>query len=76
MLRYSLIFFIVALAAAAFGFGGLVAGAVEIARSLSFVFLAVTIVTFIFGISELCTGTGLPTDSPVLRQSFQPEDPT
>ena len=37
MLRYAAIFFVVALIAAVFGFGGIAAGAVEIAKILFFV---------------------------------------
>lgn len=43
MLRYAVIFLVVALIAGVFGFGGIAAGAVEIARILFFVFIALFI---------------------------------
>jgi uncharacterized membrane protein YtjA (UPF0391 family) len=50
MLQYALVFFIVALIAAIFGFGGIAAGAVEIAKILFFIFLVVAVVTFVMGL--------------------------
>lgn len=50
MLRYALIFFIVALVAALFGFTGIAAGAVEIARILFFIFLVLFIVSLVAGL--------------------------
>jgi len=50
MLRYALIFFIIALIAALFGFTGIAAGAVEIAKILFFVFLVVAGVALIMGL--------------------------
>jgi uncharacterized membrane protein YtjA (UPF0391 family) len=50
MLRYALIFFIVALIAALFGFGGIAAGAVAIAKILFFVFLIMFLVTLLMGV--------------------------
>jgi uncharacterized membrane protein YtjA (UPF0391 family) len=50
MLRYALIFFIVALVAALFGFTGIAAGAVEIARVLFFIFLVLFIVSLVAGL--------------------------
>ncbi len=49
MLKWAAIFFVIALVAAVFGFGGIAAGAVEIARILFFVFLIVFLVTLIMG---------------------------
>ncbi|MGO9446363.1 MAG: DUF1328 domain-containing protein [Thiobacillaceae bacterium] len=49
MLKWAAIFFVIALVAAVFGFGGIAAGAVEIARVLFFVFLIVFLVTLIMG---------------------------
>ena len=46
MLRWTLIFLILAIVAAAFGFGGIAAGAVEIARILFFLF----VVLFVIGL--------------------------
>ena len=50
MLYYAAIFFVIALIAALFGFGGIAAGATEIAKILFFVFLLVTVVTLIMGL--------------------------
>ncbi|MDQ3260506.1 MAG: DUF1328 domain-containing protein [Pseudomonadota bacterium] len=52
MLQYAAIFFVIALIAALFGFGGIAAGAteIEIAKILFFVFLLVTAVTLILGL--------------------------
>ncbi|MCC7326148.1 MAG: DUF1328 domain-containing protein [Burkholderiales bacterium] len=49
MLGYSLVFFIIALVAALFGFGGIAAGATEIAKILFFIFLVLFIVSLIAG---------------------------
>ena len=50
MLRYALIFFIVALVAALFGFGGIAAGATEIAKILFFIFLVLFVVSLVAGL--------------------------
>lgn len=50
MLRWALIFFIVAIIAAVFGFGGIAAGATDIARILFFIFLIVFLVSLIMGL--------------------------
>lgn len=47
MLNYAIVFFVIALIAAVFGFGGIAAGAVEIAKILFFVFLVVAMITFV-----------------------------
>ncbi|MES2425301.1 MAG: DUF1328 domain-containing protein [Pseudomonadota bacterium] len=47
MLHYSVVFFVIALIAAVFGFGGIAAGAVEIAKVLFFIFVVLAIVSFI-----------------------------
>ena len=47
MLRYSVIFLVIALVAALFGFGGIASGAVEIAKILFFVFVIIAVVTFV-----------------------------
>jgi uncharacterized membrane protein YtjA (UPF0391 family) len=50
MLRYAAIFFVIALVAALFGFTGIAAGAVEVARILFFVFLVLFVGSLIFGL--------------------------
>lgn len=47
MLRYSVIFLVIALIAAVLGFGGIAAGAVDIAKILFFVFIAIAVITFV-----------------------------
>jgi uncharacterized membrane protein YtjA (UPF0391 family) len=49
MLRWSLIFFIVAIVAAIFGFGGIAGTTMGIAKILFFVFIALFILSLIFG---------------------------
>jgi uncharacterized membrane protein YtjA (UPF0391 family) len=50
MLHYAIVFFVIALIAALFGFGGIAAGAVEIGKLLFFVFLIIAAVTFVIGL--------------------------
>lgn len=50
MLYYALVFFIIAVIAAAFGFGGIAAGAASIAKILFFVFVVIFLVTLIMGL--------------------------
>ena len=49
MLHYAIVFFVLALIAALFGFGGIAAGAVGIAKILYFVFIVLAVVGFLFG---------------------------
>ena len=49
MLHYALVFFVIALVAALFGFGGIAAGAAGIAKVLFFVFLVLFVVSLIGG---------------------------
>lgn len=50
MLYYALVFFIVALIAAVFGFGGIATAAAGIAKILFFVFLVLFIVSLLTGL--------------------------
>lgn len=50
MLRYAAIFFVIAIIAAVFGFGGIAAGATEIAKILFFIFLVVFVLTLLLGL--------------------------
>jgi uncharacterized membrane protein YtjA (UPF0391 family) len=52
MLYYAVVFFVIALVAALFGFGGIAAGAVGIAKILFFVFLVVAILSAVLGLSR------------------------
>ena len=50
MLHYAVVFLVIALVAAVFGFGGIAAGAVCIAKILFFVFVVMAVVTFVVGL--------------------------
>jgi uncharacterized membrane protein YtjA (UPF0391 family) len=50
MLHYAGVFLVIALIAALFGFGGIAAGAVEIAKILFFVFVIMAVVTFVISL--------------------------
>jgi uncharacterized membrane protein YtjA (UPF0391 family) len=50
MLHYAVLFFVIALVAALFGFGGIAAGAVGIAKILFFVFLVLFVVSLLGGL--------------------------
>jgi uncharacterized membrane protein YtjA (UPF0391 family) len=52
MLRYALIFFVLALVAALFGFGGIAAGAVGIAKILFFGFLILAAVAIVANLTR------------------------
>jgi len=49
MLRYAVIFFIIAIIAGIFGFGGIAAGATEIAKVLFWIFVLIFVVSLVFG---------------------------
>jgi uncharacterized membrane protein YtjA (UPF0391 family) len=50
MLRYAVIFLIIAIIAAVFGFGGIAAGATEIAKILFFIFIVIFLATLLLGV--------------------------
>ncbi len=50
MLHYAIVFFVIALIAALFGFGGIAAGAAEIAKVLFFIFLVLFVVSLVVGL--------------------------
>jgi len=50
MLYWAAVFFVIALVAAVFGFGGIATGAAEIAKILFFIFLVIFIVAAVFGL--------------------------
>ena len=50
MLYYAAVFFVIAVIAALFGFGGIAAGATEIAKILFFVFLILFVVSTLAGL--------------------------
>jgi uncharacterized membrane protein YtjA (UPF0391 family) len=49
MLHYALVFFLIALVAAVFGFGGIAAGAAGIAKVLFFIFLVLFVASLLGG---------------------------
>ena len=49
MLHYAIVFFVIDLIAAALGFGGIAGSAVGIAKILFFVFLVLSVLSFLFG---------------------------
>jgi uncharacterized membrane protein YtjA (UPF0391 family) len=51
MLRYAAIFFVIAIIAALFGFGGIAAGASDVARVLFFLFLVMFLFSLIWGLA-------------------------
>ena len=61
MLSWSLTFFIVAIVAAVFGFGGIASGAAEIARVCFFFFIVLFVASLIYG---LVTGRKPPSALP------------
>jgi uncharacterized membrane protein YtjA (UPF0391 family) len=50
MLHYAVVFFVIALIAAIFGFGGIAASAVGIAKILFIVFAVLAVGSFVFGL--------------------------
>lgn len=50
MLHYAVVFFVIALIAALFGFGGIAAGAMGIGKVLFLVFAVLAVVSFLVGI--------------------------
>jgi uncharacterized membrane protein YtjA (UPF0391 family) len=52
MLYYAVVFLVIALIAALFGFGGIAAGAVGIAKVLFIIFIVLAIVSFVFGLAR------------------------
>ena len=47
MLHYAVVFFVIALIAAVFGFGGIAAGAMEIGKILFVVFAILALISFV-----------------------------
>ena len=51
MLRWALTFFVIAIIAGIFGFGGIASGAADIARICFFFFIVVFVVSLIWGLA-------------------------
>jgi uncharacterized membrane protein YtjA (UPF0391 family) len=58
MLRYAVIFFVIAIVAALFGFGGIASGAASIAKILFFIFITIAVITLLFGAFLFKKGKG------------------
>jgi uncharacterized membrane protein YtjA (UPF0391 family) len=52
MLRWALIFFVVAIIAAAFGFGGIASASAGIAQVLFFIFLVLFVISLVMGMAR------------------------
>jgi len=50
MLHYAVVFFVIALVAALFGFGGIAAGAASIAKILFVLFAILAVASFLYGL--------------------------
>ncbi|MBX3645826.1 MAG: DUF1328 domain-containing protein [Rubrivivax sp.] len=50
MLHYAVVFFVIALVAALFGFGGIASSAAGIAQVLFFIFLVLAVIGFVVGL--------------------------
>lgn len=50
MLRYALAFFLIAVVAGVFGFGGIAAGAAAIAKLIFWIFVAMLVVSLLVGL--------------------------
>jgi uncharacterized membrane protein YtjA (UPF0391 family) len=51
ILKWAVIFLLIALVAAMFGYTGIAAGAAEMAKILFFIFLAICIILFVLGLA-------------------------
>jgi uncharacterized membrane protein YtjA (UPF0391 family) len=52
MLYYAAVFFVIAIIAGIFGFGGIAVGAAEIARILFFIFIVIFLVSLVMGLGK------------------------
>lgn len=50
LLKWALIFFLISIVAAIFGFGGISAAAADVARILFFIFVVIFLVTLLMGV--------------------------
>lgn len=50
MIRWAIAFLVIALIAAVFGFGGIAAAAVDIARVLFLIFIVLFVISLVFGL--------------------------
>lgn len=59
MLYWAAVFFVVAIVAAVFGFGGIAAGAVSISKILFIIFLVLFLVSLLMGLTNRGGSTGI-----------------
>jgi uncharacterized membrane protein YtjA (UPF0391 family) len=52
MLHYALVFFLIAIVAAVFGFGGIAVASAGIAKILFYLFLVIFLVTLVMGVAR------------------------
>jgi uncharacterized membrane protein YtjA (UPF0391 family) len=60
MLRAAIIFFVIAIIAAFFGFGGVAGESAEIGKILLYVFLALAVISFVVSLAGGGRGRSLP----------------
>jgi len=58
LLKWSVVFLVIAIIAAVFGFGNIAEGAGDIAKVLFFLFLAICVMLFVLGLTVFRTVTG------------------
>jgi uncharacterized membrane protein YtjA (UPF0391 family) len=51
LLKWALVFLVISLVAALFGFGGIAEGAADISRVLFFIFVAICAILFVLGLT-------------------------
>lgn len=61
LLKWALVFFVVSLVAALFGFTGIAAGSAEIAKVLFYIFVAIFLVLLVLGVTVFRSVSG-PSD--------------
>jgi uncharacterized membrane protein YtjA (UPF0391 family) len=60
LIKWAIVFAIVSLIAALFGFGGIAQGSADIARMLFYLFLVITVILFLLGAFAFRTVAGPP----------------
>ena len=58
LVRWAVVFLVIAIIAAVFGFGNIAAGAADIAKVLFFIFLAICVLLFVLGAVTYRSVTG------------------
>jgi uncharacterized membrane protein YtjA (UPF0391 family) len=60
LLKWALMFLVISLIAALFGFGGIAEGAADVSRILFFIFMAICAVLFVLGLTVYKGVSGQP----------------